>query len=159
MTRTNILLRDYTFAAVASWLAAEMMASVADWAQHNLWPEPYLLLPTNLVSFYFLPLFAGAVHSLALRREHVHWSVTIAMILALLFTAARVLFWWSVTRVVILNRLDPLEAALKAEESLTSAVVSALGLCAYIALVVAIQRTFKEEPPTTKADPSAECAT
>ena len=60
------LVTAYVVIAVGAWMIAFGLAHVAHVAQHAWMSEHYLLLPINLVSFYFLPLLAIGLLSLVI---------------------------------------------------------------------------------------------
>jgi hypothetical protein len=83
---------------LGAWLVAVLIARIAHLGQHEFLGQPYLLVPVNLPSFYFLPLFAAGVYWLAKRQNRVSSSVQLALLLSLAFTGGRFLYWWSVAR-------------------------------------------------------------
>lgn len=95
---TTAPIRDTLLLAGSVFLAATLLAYAADWLQHNTWSRPYLLLPVNVTSFYFLPIFAAALLFRARKRTRASRAVVVAVILTFAFTAARLTYWWLVAR-------------------------------------------------------------
>ena len=68
------------------WIVAFALARIGHWAQHALIPSAYLLLPINLVSFYFVPLFAAGILTVAVATARVSRSVIVAAVLVVAST-------------------------------------------------------------------------
>jgi hypothetical protein len=139
MTLTIRLLRDYVVIAIAAFLGAAMMARVGHWAQHK-WAYQYLLMPVNLPSLYFVPLFVGGIVWAGRNYPRVKGS-TRALVLALMYTAARLLYWWYVARDLVAKSSIDFDMGV-AIQSPWFWVGSLLGPAACVAVGVTMVRTF-----------------
>lgn len=134
------MFRDCLLVGLGAWLLAVPLAWVAHAAQHEFLSTPYLLLPINLTSFYFLPLFAFGLFAIATRQNRRSTTLTWGLILALVFTTGRVLYWWTAARDLTENPGPGRFEARASTPTQADLVIGGLGLASYVALAIGMWR-------------------
>jgi hypothetical protein len=153
------LLGAYGVITLGAWMIASVVAAVAHSVQHTWMPAEYWLLPINLVSFYFLPLLAAGLLSLAAAVSGWSRSLTGAAVLVSAFTIARSLYWWSVARQIAGSPDSGRTTNLVSATPPIFWATSLLGVAAYVILIRIAVRTFAcpalQERPNSQLQPTS----